>query len=127
MAAEFGMPLVRNARYSADGTRIHQEPASAVRFVYDENDFLEVVTSIANPNHSRCVCLCVCVFVSFLSILFQFRDKNIELGDDQGVTLLKIERATALLQLETATENLDQLQTRFADLDPANRQLGASA
>jgi hypothetical protein len=51
MAAEMGVPLQRG-KVDESSNRLADQADQAIRFVYDDNDLLDVLSSITNPNRS---------------------------------------------------------------------------
>jgi len=86
MAAELGVPLQRTRKNEPLKPLPEDQP---IRFVYDDNDLLDVISGIANPNHSA--------------------------TSSKGAA----SQAWGLIKAELEVKSSEQLRSIFAEFDPA--------
>ena len=92
MAAELGVPLQRTRKDEPIKPPPEDQP---IRFVYDDNDLLDVISGISNPNHTHT-------------------------ASKQTAT-----PSWGLIKVEAEVKSLDELRAMYRELDPSTgRHLG---
>jgi len=93
MAAELGVPLQRARKEEA--VKALPPEDQPIRFVYDDNDLLDVISGISNPNHAA------------------YGSKE------------KAHACWGMIKVEVEAKDVEDLRDIFRDLDPStNRHLG---